>query len=91
MDRRVGVVAVLARSRERSAEAINRIISSHGALIHGRIGLPFRESGESVIALIVEANTDELGAFTGKLGMLPGVEAKTMLFGSCGGGRSKGD
>lgn len=90
MQRRVGVVAVLARSRERSAEAINRIISDHGSLIHGRIGLPFKESGFSVIALIVEATTDELGAFTGKLGMLPGVEAKTMLFGGRGTGRAEG-
>ena len=90
MQRRVGVVAVMAQSRENSAESINRIISEHGELIHGRIGLPFRECGTSVIALIVEADTDELGAFTGKLGMLPGVEARTMLFGGSGRCRGKG-
>jgi putative iron-only hydrogenase system regulator len=81
MRKRVGVVAVMARNRNNSAAAINKIISDHGSLIHGRIGLPFREGASSVIALIVEADTDELGAFTGKLGMLPGVEARTMLFG----------
>lgn len=80
MERRVGVVAIKTGDRGKTAESINKIISDHGALIHGRIGLPFRETAVSVIALIVEANTDELGAFTGKLGMLPGVEAKTMLF-----------
>lgn len=31
------------------------------------------------ISLIIEATTDELGALTGKLGMLPGVRVKSLL------------
>ena len=35
---------------------------------HRRMGIPYRERGISVIALIVDGDTDTLGAMTGKLG-----------------------
>jgi putative iron-only hydrogenase system regulator len=33
----------------------------------------------SIIALIVDGSTDEIGAMTGKLGSLPGVSVKTAM------------
>lgn len=41
--------------------------------------LPYKEKDTGVIVLIVEATTDELGAFTGKLGRIKGVSVKSAL------------
>ena len=53
--------------------------ASSGDVIVGRIGVPYKDRGVSVIGLIVEASTDQLGAMTGKLGMLPKVKVKSIL------------
>ena len=48
-----------------------------------RVGLPYRERHCSVITLIVDATTDELGSLTGKLGALEGVSVKSALTKQC--------
>ncbi|NLC16046.1 MAG: CopG family transcriptional regulator, partial [Firmicutes bacterium] len=45
----------------------------------GRMGIPYRDRGVSVIALIVDGDTDVLGAMTGKLGGVPGVRVLSAL------------
>jgi hypothetical protein len=36
-----------------------------------------RDWGASVIFLVMEMTTPEMGAFSGKLGMIPGLKVKT--------------
>jgi putative iron-only hydrogenase system regulator len=43
------------------------------------MGLPYASKGLHIIALIVHASNDEIGALTGKLGALTGVEVKSAL------------
>ncbi|MCX7788374.1 MAG: iron-only hydrogenase system regulator [Spirochaetes bacterium] len=78
MEKRLGVVALLIQGRDQ-VPAVNRILSEHNTLIHGRMGLPFRDRGIQIISLIVEGTTDEINALTGPLGKLPGVQAKSVL------------
>ena len=78
MARRIGFVGIILERRDR-AEAVNRALSEHADLISARVGLPMRDKGVSVITLVVEATTDELGALTGKLGNLDGVSVKSAL------------
>ena len=79
MERRLGFVGIIVEDRAESAAPVNRILSEHGDRITGRLGLPMHNQPLSVITLIVEASTDELGALTGELGSLPGVSVKSML------------
>lgn len=79
MDKRIGIIGVIVGDRMNSAPQVNAILGQYGELVVGRMGLPYRERGVNVIGLIVEATTDELGAFTGKLGMLEGVKVKSLL------------
>jgi putative iron-only hydrogenase system regulator len=65
--------------RENVASKINDILSDYGDNIVGRMGVPYRERGVSVIALIVDGNTDKIGAMTGRLGNLEGVQVKSAL------------
>ena len=41
--------------------------------------MPNHESGVAVIGLIVNGTGDQLGAMTGQLGNLPGVQVKSAL------------
>ncbi|MFY9302810.1 MAG: TM1266 family iron-only hydrogenase system putative regulator [Atribacterales bacterium] len=82
IDNRVGVVGIIVTDREKQAERVNEILGEFGELIVGRMGIPYRERNVSVIALIVDGSTDELGALTGKLGSIPGVKVKSALVSS---------
>ncbi|HBX23333.1 MAG TPA: CopG family transcriptional regulator [Desulfotomaculum sp.] len=78
MERRIGVIGLVVEQREK-ANSINAILSAYGDVIVGRMGIPYRERGLSVISLIVDGSTDEIGALTGKLGQIGGVRVKSAL------------
>jgi putative iron-only hydrogenase system regulator len=78
MERRIGFVGIILEHRD-SVEAVNHALSEHAELVLARMGLPRRDRGLSVITLVVEASTDELGMLTGRLGAIPGVSVKSAL------------
>ncbi|MBC7342364.1 MAG: CopG family transcriptional regulator [Clostridia bacterium] len=63
------------------APRVNEILSAYGDIIVGRMGIPYRERDVAVIALIIDGTTDEVGALTGKLGGLKGIQVKAALAG----------
>ena len=80
MERRVGFIGILIEDPGRCAAEVNRTISDFAALVLARVGLPPRDGrSDAVVTLVVEASTDELGAFTGRLGRIPGVSVKSAL------------
>ncbi|MGC8777579.1 MAG: TM1266 family iron-only hydrogenase system putative regulator [Candidatus Caldatribacteriaceae bacterium] len=79
MENRVGVIGIIITDREKQAHRVNEILTEFGEIIVGRMGIPYREKNISVLALIVDGDTDTLGALTGKLGLVPGVKVKSAL------------
>jgi putative iron-only hydrogenase system regulator len=79
MDRRVGFVGIILEDRKKAAQQVNELLSEYGDIVVARVGLPYKERNCSVITLIVDATTDELGSLTGKLGTLDGVSVKSAL------------
>ncbi len=79
MENRIGVVAIVVEDRKTAVPRVNEILSEFGQTIIGRIGVPYRERDLNIIAIIVEGTTDQLGALSGKLGMVPGVKSKSLL------------
>lgn len=77
-NRSVGVVAIIVKERE-VAQEVNTILTQHGSIILGRLGLPYRERNLNIITLIVDASTDQIGALTGKLGRIENVTVKSTL------------
>lgn len=77
--KRVGFVGILIEDREQSAAEVNTILSEMGHLMVARVGIPYRERQVSVITLVVDATSDEIGALTGRLGRIPGVSVKSGL------------
>ncbi|QBG47113.1 CopG family transcriptional regulator [Verrucomicrobia bacterium S94] len=79
MNRRLGFVGLIVEEREKNAAAVNKVLSDYGDLILARTGVPCRDRNCSAITLVIDADTDQLGSLTGKLGRLPGVSVKSML------------
>ncbi|MGB4007700.1 MAG: TM1266 family iron-only hydrogenase system putative regulator [Bacillota bacterium] len=77
--KRVGVAAIIIQDRLNAAPAVNKILSEYGEIIVGRMGIPYTDRHVSVIALIVDGDTDAIGAMTGKLGSIPGVKSRVTL------------
>ncbi|MFA5310943.1 MAG: TM1266 family iron-only hydrogenase system putative regulator [Candidatus Omnitrophota bacterium] len=79
MERRLGFVGVIIHNRKKAAPLVNNVLTEFGELIAGRMGIPHLKRDFSVIVLIVNASTDEVGALTGKLGKISGVSVKSGL------------
>lgn len=79
MLKRIGVIGIVIHEPKTIVDKVNVIVSNYSHLIVGRMGIPKHEEQIGVIALIVEGNTDDIGALTGKLGNLPGVIVKSAL------------
>ncbi len=78
MEKRIGAVTILLEDTS-TVSTLNSLLNEYGNIILGRQGLPIRERGIRIISLIVEGTTDEIGAMTGKIGRLPGVQVKSVL------------
>ena len=78
MENRIGIIGIVIEDLE-AAEPVNAILHDYASSIIGRMGLPYRERGVSVITLIVDGSNDEISALTGKLGRIFGVSVKSMI------------
>lgn len=79
MEKRIGTITIIITNRASQSEKVNKILSEFGNIIIARLGVPYAQRNLNIIALIVHASTDEIGALTGKLGALTGVQVKSAL------------
>lgn len=77
MDTRLAVIGIIVEDLD-VTDRINHILHDYSSYIVGRMGIPYRQRGISVISVIVDAPADAISALTGKLGMLEGVSAKAL-------------
>ena len=78
MDTRIALIGIVVEDTN-AAEEINHLLSTYGEYIIGRMGVPYREKGISIISVTMDAPNDVISALSGKLGMLPGVSSKTIF------------
>ena len=79
MNRRLGVVGIVIEDPKHVSDKVNAVISDHGHIVLGRMGIPRPEYQVGVVSLIIEGTTDEIGSLTGRLGNIPGVTVKSAL------------
>ena len=77
METRVAVMAIIVKNGE-SVAALNELLHQYGGSIIGRMGVPYREKGVSIISVALDAPMDTISALSGKVGRLPGITAKTV-------------
>jgi putative iron-only hydrogenase system regulator len=78
MDKRLGVIGIVVEDLE-SVNQLNMILHEYSNLIVGRMGIPYRERGISVISLIVDGSNDDISALTGKIGRINNISVKSAL------------
>jgi putative iron-only hydrogenase system regulator len=78
MSKRIGTVTIVITNRINQSARVNEILS-HADLIIGRMGLPYSLKKISIICLIVNGSTDQLGSLTGQLGSIEGVQVKSVM------------
>ena len=75
MENRIAAISIIV-SEPDSVEQLNSLLHTYREYIIGRMGIPYRQRGLSIICLAVDAPSDVINGLTGKLGRLSGVTAK---------------
>lgn len=78
MEKRIGIIGIVIEDLS-CVETVNAVLHDYAALIVGRMGIPYRERGVSIISLIVDGSNDDISAMTGKLGRIRGTSVKSMI------------
>lgn len=73
--KRIASVSIIVEKAE-ATEQINNILHEYADLIIGRMGLPLREYGVSVITLVIIGEDGEISALSGAVGRISGVSVK---------------
>jgi putative iron-only hydrogenase system regulator len=77
MDTRIALIGIVVENKD-AIERLNAILHEYGEYIVGRMGIPYPKRHISVISIVVDAPNDIISALSGKLGMLPQVNIKTV-------------
>ena len=77
MDNKVSVISIIVKDEE-SAGRVNELLHEFRQYIVGRMGIPYRDRGVSIISVVLDAPVNITSTLSGKLGMLQGVSAKTL-------------
>ena len=80
METRVAVMSIIVEDAD-SVEPINALLHEHGPYIIGRMGIPYRERGISIISIAMDAPDNTISALAGKIDNLYGVSVKTAYSG----------
>ena len=77
METRVAIIALIVENGD-CVEKINGLLHEYAEYIIGRLGLPYRQKGISIISAVIDAPPDVINALSGKIGRLNGVNVKTV-------------
>lgn len=77
METRVALIGIIVEQPE-AVERMNHVLHEYSHVIIGRMGIPHRERGISVVSIVVDAPQDVISALSGKLGMIRGINSKAV-------------
>ena len=77
MESRIALIGIVVENTD-SVEKINAVLHEYGEYIVGRMGIPYHKRHISVISIVMDAPGDAISALSGKLGMIPHVNIKTV-------------
>ena len=69
METRVALIGIIVETPDSVGE-LNAILHDYGKYIIGRMGIPYRQRGISIISIAVDAPQDVISALSGKIGKL---------------------
>ena len=76
METRVAVMGIIVEEAA-AVEGLNALLHQYADYIIGRMGIPYRKRGVSIVSIAIDAPQDIISALSGKIGKLQGVSVKT--------------
>ena len=77
-ENRLAVISIIVENKSKSLD-INTVLSEFADYIIGRMGVPYRAKKVAIISVVIDAPSEIINKLTGKIGMLDGVTAKTLM------------
>ena len=77
MATRIALIGIIVEDMD-ATEQLNGILHAYSPYIIGRMGIPYRQKGVSIISVAVDAENDVISSLSGKLGQVKGLSVKTI-------------
>ncbi len=77
MDTRIALIGIIVEDTQQ-IDRLNAILHEYRDYIVGRMGIPYRNKGVSIISIVIDAENDIISALSGKIGNLKGINTKTV-------------
>ncbi len=77
METRIALIGIIVDDVS-ATDKLNGILHDFGKYIIGRMGIPYRQKDVCIISVVIDAPNDVISSLSGKLGMVPGVNIKTV-------------
>lgn len=77
METRIALIGIIVEN-DSEADKVNSTLHEYRKYIIGRMGLPYRQKGISIISIAIDGSNDVISSLSGKLGMIKGINVKTM-------------
>ncbi|MCI5944492.1 MAG: iron-only hydrogenase system regulator [Eubacterium sp.] len=75
METRIAVLSIIVEDKEQTAQ-LNDMIHEYSEYVVGRMGIPYREKGISIISLVMDAPQNVISTLSGRIGRLRGVTSR---------------
>ncbi len=76
METRIAVMGIIVENMD-SVEKLNILLHDYRAYIIGRMGIPYKDKGISIVSIAVDAPQDVISTMSGKIGNIAGISVKT--------------
>ena len=77
MQTRIALIGIMVEDMS-ATERINALLHEYSRYVVGRMGIPYRDRGVSIISVVMDAPGNDISTLAGKLGQIKGVSAKTI-------------
>lgn len=74
---RIAIIGIIIEKSE-SVEKVNALLHDYSDVIVGRMGVPCKDRGVSIISVALDATRDSINTLAGKLGRIDGVSSKAL-------------
>lgn len=77
METRIALIGIIVENMD-EVDSVNQILHEYGTYIVGRMGIPYKQKNVSIISIVIDADNNVISSLSGKLGMLKGINVKTV-------------
>ena len=76
-ENRIAHIGIIVENPD-AVQCINNILHDYAEFVIGRMGIPYRKEKISIISVVLDAPQNISSSIAGKIGMLNGVQVKTI-------------